>query len=291
MKKMLSAMLLLSCLMLPMAGCSETNKPVSSLPESANTGDFAPISEEQPSETVESEPEEEPVMDEDAYKATCQAYDYREIARYPSQYAGKVAYFCGEVFQVLKDGDTVNLMVNVTDSEWGWEDAVFVNYIRQSDDEPRVLEEDIVEIWGDLEELFTYEAVLGNSQSVPQITARYLNILSVDPAPEFSSDDGDSVSENYGGYDDYGSSPDQNIVSTELSEEDAFDSMYEAVPLSEGQGFLCHGIQVVDYYECYIFSLYEDLPDHITTLGYYAVDPFGYVYEQDYLTGEYYIVE
>ena len=294
MKKILSAMLVLSCLMLPISGCSEKNKPVSSLPESASAGDFAPISDGQSSETVESEPKEEakePVMDEEAYKATCQAYDYREIARYPSQYAGKAAYFCGEVFQVLEDGNTVNLMVNVTDSEWGWEDAVFVNYTRQSDDEPRVLEEDIVEIWGDLEELFTYEAVLGNSQSVPQITARYLNILSVDPAPEFSSDDGDSVSENYGGYDDYGSSPDQNIVSTELSEEDAFDSMYEAVPLSEGQGFLCHGIQVVDYYECYIFSLYEDSPDHITTLGYYAVDPFGYVYEQDYLTGEYFIVE
>ena len=62
--------------------------------------------------------------------------------------AGKAAYFCGEVFQVLEDGDTVNLMVNVTDSEWGWEDAVFVNYTRQSYDEPRVLEEDIVEIWG-----------------------------------------------------------------------------------------------------------------------------------------------
>ena len=294
MKKILSTMLLLSCLTLPMAGCSETNEPVSSLPESASSSDFAPISEGQPSETVESEPEEEteePVIDEEAYKATCQAYDYREIARYPSQYAGKAAYFCGEVFQVLEDGDTVNLMVNVTDSEWGWEDPVFVNYTRQSDDEPRVLEEDIVEIWGDLEELFTYEAVLGNSQSVPQITARYLNILSAAPVPELSSDEDDSVSESYGGYDDYGSSPDQNIVSTELSEEDAFDSMYEAVPLSEGQGFLCHGIQVVDYYECYIFSLYEDSSDHITTLGYYAVDPFGYVYEQDYLTGEYFIVE
>ena len=74
---------------------------------------------------------------------------------------------------------------------------------------------------------------MGNSQSVPQITARYLNILSAAPVPEFSSDDGDSVSESYGAYDNYGNSPDQNIVSTELSEEDALDSMYEAVPLSE----------------------------------------------------------
>ena len=62
-------------------------------------------------------------------------------------------------------------------------------------------------------------------------------------------------------------------------------------PPFRGARFPLHGIQVVDYYECYIFSLYEDLPDHITTLGYYAVDPFGYVYEQDYLTGKYFIVE
>ena len=294
MKKILSTMLLFSFLMLPISGCSETNEPVSSLPESDSAGDFAPISDGQPSETVETEPEEEaeePVMDEEAYKATCQAYDYREIARYPSQYAGKAAYFCGEVFQVLEDGDTVNLMVNVTDSEWGWEDAVFVNYTRQSDDEPRVLEEDIVEIWGDLEELFTYEAVLGDTRSIPQITARYLNILSADPAPEFSSDEGDSVSESYGGYDDYGNSPDQDIIPIEFSEEEAFDLLAEKVPLENGQGFMSRGTQIIDIYECYTFSLYEDSPDHIATLGYYAVDPFGYVYEQDYLTGEYYIVE
>ena len=178
-----------------------------------------------------------------------------------------------------------------TDSEWGWEDAVFVNYTRQSYDEPRVLEEDIVEIWGDLEELFTYEAVLGDTRSVPQITARYLNILSADPAPEFSSDDSDSVSESYGGYDDYGNSPDQDIIPIEFSEEEAFDLLAEKVPLENGQGFMSRGTQIIDIYECYTFSLYEDSPDHIATLGYYAVDPFGYVYEQDYLTGEYFIVE
>ena len=48
---------------------------------------------------------------------------------------------------------------------------------------------------------------------------------------------------------------------------------------------------MVDYYECYIVSLYEDWPDHLVTLDYYAVDPFGYVYEQAYLTVEYFIVE
>ena len=65
----------------------------------------------------------------------------------------------------------------------------------------------------------------------------------------------------------------------------------EKVPLEDGLGFMSRGMQIIDIYEYYAFSLYEDLLDHITALGYYAVNPFGYVYEQDYLTGEYFIVE
>ena len=54
---------------------------------------------------------------------------------------------------------------------------------------------------------------------------------------------------------------------------------------------MSRGTQIIYIYECYTFSLYEASPDHIATLGYYAVDPFGYVYEQDISTGEYFIVE
>lgn len=91
--------------------------------------------------------------------------------------------------------------------------------------------------------------------------------------------------------DDYGNSPDQDIIPVGFSEEEAFDLLAEKVPLENEQGFMSRGTQIIDIYERYIFSLYENSPDHITALGYYAVDPFGYVYEQDYLTGEYFIVE
>ena len=76
-----------------------------------------------------------------------------------------------------------------------------------------------------------------------------------------------------------------------FSEEEAFDLLAEKVPLENEQGFMSRGMQIIDIYECHTFSLYEDLPDHIATLGYYAVVPLGYIYEQDYLTGEYFIVE
>ena len=76
-----------------------------------------------------------------------------------------------------------------------------------------------------------------------------------------------------------------------FSEEEAFDLLAEKVPLENEQGFMSRGTRIIYIYECYTFSLYDDSPDNIATLGYYAVDPFGYVYEQDYLTWEYFIVE
>lgn len=90
--------------------------------------------------------------------------------------------------------------------------------------------------------------------------------------------------------DDYGNSPHQDIIPVGFSEEEAFDLLAEK---TSGKWTRVHvrGTQIIDIYKCYTFSLYEDSPDHVTTLGYYAVDPFGYVYEQDYLAGEYYIVE
>ena len=91
--------------------------------------------------------------------------------------------------------------------------------------------------------------------------------------------------------DDYGNSPGQDIIPAGFSEKEAFDLLAEKVPLENEQGFMSRGTQIIDIYECYTFSLYDDSPDNIATLDYYAVNPFGYIYEQDYLTGEYFIVE
>lgn len=48
---------------------------------------------------------------------------------------------------MMEDGDDVALMVNVTESDWIWEDSMFITYTRKSPDEARVLEDDIIEIF------------------------------------------------------------------------------------------------------------------------------------------------
>lgn len=291
MKKMASVLLVLSFMLVSLGGCSSDNDPTGSVPdETENHSSVTEVSSDSISE--------EDAMGEEEYKASCASYDYREIARYPGKYSGKPAYFRGEVFQVMEDGDDIALMVNVTESDWIWEDSMFITYTRKSSDEARVLEDDIIEIWGDLGDLYTYETVLGDTQSVPSVAAEYINILGVDTSSENTSEDA-SLEENYSDETSdsssdgsYVGSIDENgvvvpYVSNTVSEEDAYEALAELVPLSEGQGFRYLGTEMMDIYECHSFALYEDTPDHIATLAYYLVDPSGFVYEHDIITGEY----
>ena len=77
------------------------------------------------------------------------------------------------------------------------------------------------------------------------------------------------------------------FISNTGSEEDAYECLAKLVPLLDGQGFRYLGTEMMDIYECHSFALFEDTPDHIVTLAYYLVDPSGFVYEHDIITGEY----
>jgi hypothetical protein len=53
-----------------------------------------------------------------------------------------------------------------------YDDVVWVEY-----EGPRVLEEDVVMLYGTFDGLHTYEAVLGNAITLPQITADSITVL------------------------------------------------------------------------------------------------------------------
>lgn len=111
------------------------------------------------------------------YKSLCESYNYKSIARDPEKYKGKYAKFTGEVSQVLESGTRVVLRVNVTRGEYDiWTDTMYVEYLKNSADESRILEDDIVTIYGQLDGIETYTAVLGNEISIPRIDAMYIDI-------------------------------------------------------------------------------------------------------------------
>lgn len=111
------------------------------------------------------------------YKNSCKSYNYKDIARNPDSYKGKPAKFTGKVIQVLEDGNDVTLRVNITKDEYDlWEDTIYVEYTRKSSTEGRILEDDIITMYGDLDGIKTYETVLKSEMSIPYLKANYIDI-------------------------------------------------------------------------------------------------------------------
>ena len=70
-----------------------------------------------------------------------------------------------QVVQVIDEGnDKYQLRANVTRGEYGWDDTVFLHYSGK-----RILEDDIIEFIGTVEELLNYEAIFGQNITVPAI--------------------------------------------------------------------------------------------------------------------------
>lgn len=141
------------------------------IPSPIPTPTPAPASTPSPTPTPDSE------MTEEEYKAACTVgYDYKTLARDPKPYIGKKAMFRGQVIQVMEDSGITVLRVNVNQDEYGyWEDTMYVIYVPDID-EPRILEDDIITMYGEMMDLMTYETVIGTSVTIPQLYASYIDI-------------------------------------------------------------------------------------------------------------------
>ena len=119
---------------------------------------------------------------EAAYKDACEKYKYSEIARAPGQYKGKQAKFTGEVIQVQQDTLLgmifYTLRVNVTKKGSYYSyytDTIYVTYTAEEND-PRILEDDIITMYGELQGEKTYTTVMGASVTIPSFDAEYIDI-------------------------------------------------------------------------------------------------------------------
>ena len=129
-------------------------------------------------ETLETETyelsEEEKIA---AFKSECETYSYETIARNPDNYVMEQVRFRGEVIQVIEDGDDYTLRINVTKGDYGfWSDTIYVEYTKNDSSEPRILEDDIVTIYGYCMGTVTYETIFGASVTIPAVLALYVDI-------------------------------------------------------------------------------------------------------------------
>jgi hypothetical protein len=108
---------------------------------------------------------------------------YQAFAREPQKYTGATVSLRGKVVQAVESYGNMVLRVDVTPGQYDvWKDTVYVEYRRRSDTEPRVLDKDIVAIWGKFEGIKSYTTVMGATVQIPYVTAAILEPSS--PPPE-----------------------------------------------------------------------------------------------------------
>lgn len=111
-----------------------------------------------------------------AYVAKCSPYSYEQLARNPEEYKGNYAVLRGEVIQVMEDNGEYTLRVNITEGAYFWDDTILVYYEQNNASAPRILEDDIVTMYGQLNGMYTYESIFGASITVPLLMAEYIDI-------------------------------------------------------------------------------------------------------------------
>lgn len=129
-----------------------------------------------------SEETTEPKLSKKEYKKACKSFSFKDVSRNPDKYKGKLYKIVGEVIQVqessilFSDDKSLELRVNVTKDKYGyWGDTIYVTYTLASGAD-RILEDDIITIYGECLGSETYTSVLGSSVTLPSIAAQYIEL-------------------------------------------------------------------------------------------------------------------
>lgn len=105
--------------------------------------------------------------------------EFDDLMRNNEKYVGNILYLEGEIIQARNDyGDTYVLRVSITEEELGfgttyYSDPIYVNYAG-----PRVLEEDIVGIYGRVVGIKEYTSILGSPIELPEVNSLLLEVIS-----------------------------------------------------------------------------------------------------------------
>ena len=122
-------------------------------------------------ETYHLSPEEQ----EAYFKQGCKTYTYDEIARHPDDYKFQSAKFTGKVIQIIEDGDDIVMRLNITKGRYSWSDTIYVQYLRTDSSEGRILEDDIITVYGLMMGTVTYRSSLRVPVTIPAILCTYVD--------------------------------------------------------------------------------------------------------------------
>ncbi len=97
---------------------------------------------------------------------------YNDLARYPDDFEGKKVKFKGEVVQVTEINNEVQIRLATKKNSWGgYSDDIVYVYFDKSLVSGRILEDDVITVYGVSKNLYSYTSVLGATITIPLICA------------------------------------------------------------------------------------------------------------------------
>ena len=117
-------------------------------------------------------------QEESEFKASCQTYTFDQMARNPENFKGTNVKVTGEVVQALYGTSGVDLRVNITKEgtyTTYYTDTIYVVYYPESG-EDKILEGDVITIYGTSQGDYTYTSTLGASINLPLVYGKYIEL-------------------------------------------------------------------------------------------------------------------
>lgn len=117
-------------------------------------------------------------LEKKQFKKSCKIYTFEQIARNPNKFKGTNVKLTGEVVQVIEDTLSISLRVNITKKgtySTYYTDTIYVTYYPE-EGEDKILEDDIITIYGTSQGDCTYTSTLGAQITLPYISAKYITL-------------------------------------------------------------------------------------------------------------------
>lgn len=150
--------------------------------EVSNSSSSVTVSSSVESDSSTSEIPSTPTLSEDEYRAECETVNYKDLCRYPDQYAGKKIIITGKVQQIMDanwlSSDKAWRVQTDNDGYGYYLDDEYYAIDKRPSDAIKVLQDDIVVIYGEFTGMTNVTRALTNTtDEIPCIDVAYVDIV------------------------------------------------------------------------------------------------------------------
>lgn len=134
---------------------------------------------EQEKQTEEKSETKEETLSKKEYIAKCKAYDYKKVLRNPDKYIGKKIKVKLQISSVHKKGilTPTQYYFAYSKSDFGWYGDEYAIYETREKEKPKLLEDDIVMIYGEIGEPEDTMSLIVQSSEVFVINMKYATLV------------------------------------------------------------------------------------------------------------------